>query len=361
MMTYKHINGVVSECIRGLRVVVKIGFIGSGGIAERHTNQLLRIKNAKVVAFSDLILDRAKNLAKLTGANAYSDAQEMLKKESLDAIYLCTPPYVRDLAIAIADKGLDIFIEKPVALSINNASKIERALIKSGVINAVGYQFRYFDTSAHMRDLIHRSDSIPLVEGHDYFPLRVSDTSQIGDFFTVPPNHWILRKEKSGEHIVESSTHVFDLARYLVGEVKSVYAEFDTSARKGIPNFNKANSTVVIMKFENGAIGVISNTLTSPKSNLLTTLKVTVDQLSVEHGCHSGKLKIFEDNKITELNPTKESFLEEDRTFIEAVATRNQELIKSSYTDGIKTLKLTLAAVKAAQSKQLVTLKDPPL
>lgn len=322
-------------------MVVKIGFIGSGGIAERHVNSLLRIKNARIVAFSDLILDRAKYLAKHADAIAYSDPEEMMRKEDLDAVYLCTPPFVRDIIIGIAERGLNIFVEKPVALSIDCASKIEKVLINSGVINAVGYQFRYFNTTTQMKQLLEENGPITLVEGHDYFPLRTSKSSQVGDFFTVSPEHWILRKETSGEHIVESSTHVFDLARFLVGEVSNVHAELDSSKRADIPSFNKANSTVVVMKFKNGAVGVITNTLLSPKSDLSTSLKITGGQLSVEHGCHSGTLKIFDDSKITEIKPTTESFLEEDKAFIEAVSKGDQKLIRSSYTDGIKTLQLT--------------------
>lgn len=337
-------------------MVVKIGFIGSGGIAERHVNQLVRIKNAEIVAFSDPIVERAENLAKCTGAQVYSDAEKMMKQESLDAIYLCTPPFVRDIATSVVERGLNVFIEKPVALSMETASRIENAIVKSGVISGVGYQFRYFDTSARMQQLIHDNEPITLVEGHDYFPLRVSKNSVVGDFFTVSPDHWILKKETSGEHIVESSTHVFDLARFLVGEVSTVSADFDSRQRSNIPSFDKANSTVVIMKFQNGAIGVIANTLMSPKSDLSTTLKVTARQMSVEHGCHSGSLRIFEDGKITEIRPTNESFLTEDGAFVEAVSTDNQDLVKSSYSDGVKTLKLTLAVVEAAQKKQQISL-----
>jgi predicted dehydrogenase len=338
-------------------LVVRIGFVGSGGIAERHVNQLLRIDKAKMVAFSDLIFSRAQNLANRADAKAYSDPEEMMSKENLDAVYLCTPPFVREIAISIAEKGLNVFVEKPVALTMELAETIERALVKSGVITAVGYQFRYFDTTDLARQLLEKNGPIGLVEGHDHFPLRISKHSQVGDFFTVSPEHWILRKDKSGEHIVESSTHVFDLARFLVGEVSKVYAELGTLTLREIPGFDKADSSAVILRFRNGAIGAITNTLASPKSDLSTSLKITAGKMAVEHGCHSGMLKVFEDNKITEVRATTDSFLEEDRAFIEAVSNGDRGVIRSSYSDGMKTLELTLAAVEAAQKNIQVILR----
>jgi myo-inositol 2-dehydrogenase / D-chiro-inositol 1-dehydrogenase len=338
-------------------LVVRVGFVGSGGIAEKHANQLLRIEKAKLVAFSDLIFPRAQNLAKKADAKAYSDPEEMMRKEDLDAVYLCTPPFVRDIAISIAERGLHVFIEKPVALTVELAKTIERALIKSNVITAVGYQFRYFDTTDLAKQLLEKNGPIGLVEGHDHFPLRISEHSQVGDFFTVSPEHWILRKEKSGEHIVESSTHVFDLARFLVGEVSKVYAEMDTLILGDIPGFDKADSSAVILRFKNGAIGAITNTLATRKSDLSTSLKITAGKITVEHGCHSGMLRIFEDTKVTEVKATTDSFFEEDRTFVEAVVKGDARSIRCSYSEGIKTLQLTLAAVEAAQKKKPVVLQ----
>jgi predicted dehydrogenase len=338
-------------------LVVRLGFVGSGGIAEKHVNQLLRIDKAKMVAFSDLIFSRAQNLAKKADAKAYSDPEEMMKKENLDAVYLCTPPFVREIAISIAEKGLNVFVEKPVALTMELAETIERALVKSGVITAVGYQFRYFDTTDLAKQLLEKNGPIGLVEGHDHFPLRISKHPQIGDFFTVSPEHWILRKEKSGEHIVESSTHVFDLARFLVGEVSKVYAEMDTVILSEIPGFNKADSSAVILRFKNGAVGTITNTLATRKSDLSTGLKITAGKITIEHGCHSGMLKVFEDTRVTEVRAATDSFLEEDRTFVEAVAKGDSRSIRCSYSEGIKTLQLTLAAVEAARKKKPVMLQ----
>lgn len=70
---------------------VRIGFVGTGGIAGAHFNQLEHIKDAQLVAFADMNVERAQAAAERFGGNAYSNASQMLNAESLDAVDVCLP------------------------------------------------------------------------------------------------------------------------------------------------------------------------------------------------------------------------------------------------------------------------------
>jgi predicted dehydrogenase len=336
-------------------LVVKIGFIGAGFIANKHLPGLLKIENAKVVAVSDIIPERAKNTAKKVNATAYSNFEDMLNKEDLDAVYVFTPPFVREILVKIAELGLPFLVEKPVALTVDQAKKIEHAIIKSGVLTSVGYMFRYFKTTNYAKKLLEENGPIGLVEGWDHFPMRVQDNAKINDVFTVPSDHWLLKK-KGGAQIVESTTHLFDLARYLIGEVSEVYASFGRQLLADVQALDKADVSAVSLKFKNGAIGSITSTLGTRKTDLSTSLKVTAKNAVVEHLGHSGTIKIYEDTHVNEIRATVDPFFEEDMTFIQAVATGDDSKIKSSYSDGIETLRVTTAAVEAAREKKVIYL-----
>ncbi len=71
----------------------RLGFIGAGGIAMRHTKVLLDFPDVFIAAFADSSLNRAQELAALASAKAYADFRQMLDREQLDALYICVPPF----------------------------------------------------------------------------------------------------------------------------------------------------------------------------------------------------------------------------------------------------------------------------
>src|SRR5437867_4391892 len=101
---------------------VRLGFIGSGNIAGMHAEKLAAIGQASIVAFSDVVPERAKLMADRYAARAYGHFELMLDKESLDAVMLCTPHQTRLEPIkAIAARGLPLFCEKPPAFTMEDA------------------------------------------------------------------------------------------------------------------------------------------------------------------------------------------------------------------------------------------------
>ena len=72
---------------------VRLGFIGTGGMASAHMNNLKNFNDVKFVAMCDVSEDRAKQRAEEFGGNAYTDYQRMYDSEELDAVYICTPPF----------------------------------------------------------------------------------------------------------------------------------------------------------------------------------------------------------------------------------------------------------------------------
>jgi len=326
-------------------LVVNIGFVGCGGIAMAHVKRLSQIPEAKMVAFHDVVLQKAEDSAKSAGANAYSDLHEMLNKEKLDAVYVCVPPFAHGFEPEIAKQGIHLFVEKPVALTMDLANKIERAVSKAGVINSVGYMWRYLDTTALAKQILEENGPVGMVEGLYIDP------------YWFPPGHWWIDKEKSGGQVIEQSTHVFDLARYLVGDVDRVYAEMDNRLLTDVEGFKTEDVSLVTLRFKNGGIGVVLSTCASRRTFTGTSLKIIAKDVAVEHGGHSGTLRIYWDREVRDVKPGVDSYLEEDKVFVNAVAKGDGSAIKSPYNDAVKTLEVTIAANEASKKNKVINIK----
>ena len=123
---------------------VRLGFIGTGGMAGAHMRQLKTFEDVEFVAMCDVAEERAKQRADEFGGKAYTDFRQMYDKEELDAVYICTPPFAHGEQERIAcEKGIAMFIEKPIAAELEQAVIINDHVQRSGVITSVGYHWRY--------------------------------------------------------------------------------------------------------------------------------------------------------------------------------------------------------------------------
>jgi len=326
-------------------LVVNIGFVGCGGIAMAHVKRLTGIPEAKLIAFHDVVPQKAEDAAKLVGAKAYSDLQEMLNKEKLDTVYVCVPPFAHGFEPEIVERGINLFVEKPISMTMDLARKIESAISKAGVLNSVGYMWRYLDTTALAKQILDENGPVGMVEGLYIDP------------YWFPPGHWWIDKEKSGGQVIEQSTHIFDLARYLVGDIERVYAEMDKRLLTDVQGFKTEDVSLVALRFRNGAIGVVLSTCASRRTCTGTSLKIIAKNVVVEHGGHSGTLRVYWDKEVRDVKPAVDSYLEEDKVFVNAVAKGDGSAIKSPYGDAVKTLEVTIAANEASQKNQLIYTK----
>ena len=318
---------------------INVAIVGCGGIASTHVERLRRIEGVSLKAFVDVDEKRARSFSDRFGGKYYSNVETLVRNENLDAIYVTTPPFARGEEIVAIEKGIATFFEKPVALSISKAEEILNAVKKSSIINSVGYMWRYLDTSSIAKEEIKKNGPTALVIG------------QYIDPFWLPPKHWWLYKDKGGGQVIEQSTHVFDLMRYLEGDISLVYAEIDNIIAKRFiySDMTSEDSSVVTLRFKSGAIGVVVSSCVSQNTFSGTFLRFITKDAVIEHLCHSKTLKIYENNKIQEIRSNVDPYFEEDKTFIDAVRTGDSSKIKSSFEDAVKTLKVTLAANESAK------------
>ncbi|WP_197284325.1 Gfo/Idh/MocA family oxidoreductase, partial [Bacillus sp. JCM 19041] len=170
----------------------------------------------------------------------------MLDNERVDAVFLCIPPFAHGtFEEDIAAKGIHIFVEKPVELDLEKAKKKLREIEKSGVLHASDYCLRYWDIVQKAKDFL-KDREVALVRGH-----------YLSTFVETP---WYRLKDKSGGQLVEQSTHILDLFRYLGGEIAEVSAHMALQVSQDIEGITIPDITAVTTRFESGAIGQLSST-----------------------------------------------------------------------------------------------------
>jgi myo-inositol 2-dehydrogenase / D-chiro-inositol 1-dehydrogenase len=318
--------------------MTRIGFVGAGGIAQQHLGNLRQIEGAQVVAVCDVDAGRASQVAGEWGAHAYGDYRMMLAQADLEALYICVPPFAHEGQELLAiERGIPFLVEKPIDVGTVYAERVARAVAERGVLTAVGYHWRYFDSVARAREVMGERP-IGLVLGYWMDAL--------------PPVPWWRQRHLSGGQFVEQTTHVVDLARYLVGEVTEVYAQMATRALGYIEQFTVPDVGTVTLRFASGAIGTISNTCIGAPGPI--ALHCYLEGQTVEIG---GHLKIVSRDSTEEYRSSSNAYLKEDEAFLHAVRSGDASGIRSPYADALRTQRVCVAASTSAEQGQPIRLE----
>jgi len=321
-------------------VTVNVGFVGTGGIASQHFNCLEKIPEAKVVAVCDLDDERVQRAAQRFGARIHPSAQDLLEAEELDALYVCVPPFAHDdVELQAARRGLHLFVEKPIHLSLQAAEETARAIAEAGVISSVGYHWRYYQATDKARELL-KDAQIALMLGY-----------WMGG---MPGVAWWRVRSKSGGQLVEQTTHIVDLARFLAGEVQSLHAvRHQGVIRKTVENFDVDDASTVNLGFVGKAVASITSSCMVPHARRVG-LEVFCEGLALN--LTGGSLTVRRQGEVRELSFGDNPYLAEDQAFIGAAAGGDASAIRSTYADALETLRVTLAANESMETGKVMVL-----
>ncbi|MBO7150713.1 MAG: Gfo/Idh/MocA family oxidoreductase [Clostridia bacterium] len=141
---------------------LRVGIIGTGGIARAHAQKYLMMEDVELVAGADIVPGKAREFLDardLTNAEAFTSAQEMLEKMELDAVSVCTYNQTHaECTVAALEAGLPVLLEKPMCVTMDQAAEILRAEKKSGKFVSVGFQPRYDPNSKKIKEIVQSGD-----------------------------------------------------------------------------------------------------------------------------------------------------------------------------------------------------------
>jgi predicted dehydrogenase len=310
---------------------LKVGCVGTGFIAGRHLAALASFDDVDVVAVADPLPGRAEAAALAHDARAYDDGMALLEGEELDAVWICVPPFAHGaLERAAVERGLPFLVEKPLANDLDTAVDIADRVLSSGVLAAVGYHWRYLS-------IVEKAGAL----------LAGSAPSLVNGYWldSTPPVPWWIQRRLSGGQVVEQTTHLFDLARLLVGEVDLVSAvEVPACESDQVPVASSA-----ALRFASGAVGTIASARVLPARHRVG-LQLVADGCAVELSERS--LTDHELRLVTaggeEVHRVKEDpIAAEDRAFLDAVAGKSD--VRAPYADALRSHLLSWAADRSAR------------
>ena len=199
--------------------VIKIGIIGCGGIANgKHMPALAKVEDAEMVAFCDIIPERAEKAAKEFGtadAKVYTDYKELLKDKSIDVVHVCTPNRSHSfITVDALEAGKHVMCEKPMAINSAEAQKMIDAAKRTGKKLSIGYQNRFRDDSLFLK-----KEAEDGTFGDIYYAKATAIRRRAVPTWGVFLNEY----EQGGGPLIDIGTHALDLTLYMMNNYKPKY------------------------------------------------------------------------------------------------------------------------------------------
>lgn len=345
------------EWKRGKPVEKKIrtGVIGLGKMGILHSALIKMIPQAELVSVHDTNKKLSKYVSN-SGLNVtfFPNLAQMLDQSNLDAVFVCTPPSIHlPVASECVERGLNVFVEKPLSESLSSAEKMVSLVENSGIIHATGYTLGHIPIYRKAKEILEKKT---LGEIH-----RFCVSVYISQVLTRKKG-WFYDKSKSGggvlidiaSHLIYLLTWYFGLPRKVYGRTHNFFSEVEDCA-------------TVFLEYGNGLCGVLDAHWSLPGYRM-ATIEITLEGKmgNMEITNDYIKLNLREElgsfgegwttiHKIDMGSPSPfdlggEGFYEEDRNFIECCLNRENPFV--SWKDGLDVQRIIEAVYASAGSLQ---------
>jgi len=232
--------------------VLNVAIIGAGAIAQRHYEGY-RLGGANVVAFAEVSEGTRLRREEEWLARGYASFEDMLEREKVQAVSICTPnAYHAPAALEALRRGIHVLCEKPLSLDLEACDAMIEAARSSGAVLQTGHHLRsspLVETAKRLMDegRIGRVTFMRLRQAHDW-----GGAAEVrGVFGSLAAS--------GGGTLLDNGCHMMDLARHFGGDVRSIYARMNTLKFE----IEVEDTSVASLEFENGALGSVENAWTA--------------------------------------------------------------------------------------------------
>src|SRR5215216_8053015 len=322
---------------------IKIGIMGAGYIAGVHASVLARDERTELTAVYDVDGQAAVELAGAHNATAVATTLELL--ERCDAVYITTPNTQHvSLAMASIETGKHVFCEKPLATNVADAERVFKEASDARGVFQVGHNRRFAPVYATLKRM--------LAETHQPHSAHVKMNR--GELLKP---EWTGDPSITGGFLYETPIHMFDMMRFLFGEVQSLHAAGSTHEYKEIDDFS------VLLQFASGMHATLA---TAADASWLFPFE------RVEVFCHHATLVTremeslvcstnieghFSEQSMQQLpREEKWGYVQEDRAFVDSIVNGSPPLVTA--LDGLMSVKLVDAVYESVRSKSPVTVSS---
>ena len=325
---------------------LKVGIIGVGYIGSVHAGILARDERVQLTAIYDVDHERAERLARAHDARVAKSSNELI--ERCDAVYI-TAPNTQHVSFALAalDAGKHVFCEKPLAINIADAEQVFAKANRSKSVFQVGHNRRFAPVYATLKKLltekhVAHSAHVKMNRGELLNPVWTGDPSVTGGF------------------LYETPIHMFDMMRFLFGEVESLHAIGSQHEYREIDDFS------VLLRFTSGFHATLA---TAADASWLFPFErvevfchhatfVTREMESLV--CSTNLEGHFTEQSMQQLpREEKWGYVQEDRAFVNAVVNGSSPLVTAA--DGLMSVELVNAVYESVRTNTTIAIRPVSL
>jgi len=327
---------------------INVGIIGAGYIAGVHSAVLARDERVRLANVYDTDGARAEQLARSTGARVAQSTEELL--DASDAVYITTPNTQHtSVAVAAARAGKHVFCEKPMATNLDDAQTVLDAARAGGSSDArvfqVGHNRRFAPVYQKLKELISDESNRPhsahlkMNRGELINPVWVADPSVTGGF------------------LYETTIHMFDMMRFLFGEVAELAALGSRHEYPEVDDFS------VVLRFEGGMHATLCSSADASWlfpfervevfSHHATYVTREMESITYSTGLEGHHVT----HSMQQLSrEEKWGYVQEDRAFVDSIMAGEEASVTA--LDGYKSVELVDACYRSVQSGERIKFKD---
>jgi len=305
---------------------LRVAVIGAGGMANNvHYPSLASLEDVEIAAICDLDEQRLNQTADTYGvARRYSDYRRMVEEVAPDAVYaIGQPHYMYDIWAWCLERGLNLYIEKPLGLTIHQARALAHLAEQHSCITQVSFQRRSSPMVVQLREACLQRGPI---------------THAVCRFYKCDPRPFLGARD----HMMDDGVHAIDTLRWICGgEVVGIQC---LTRRVGVPDINFLTAT---LEFDNGATGILLNSWTSGRRIFAVEMHAPGICAEAEHEVR-GSLYADGDTSGIHFDPREVAgsdqmyiyggFQAKHREFVEAIRAGRQP--SSHFGDAVKTMEV---------------------
>lgn len=328
------------------------GIVGCGRVAPCHADAILSCDGAELLAVADIIEERAMSFANKYGADYYTDYHDMLERDDIDVVSICTPSGMHpEIGIDVARAGKHVIVEKPMALTLIEADRLIAECEANKVKLSVVFQNRFNVPVQKLRRALEKGRLGRLTCGNATVRWRREQSYYDADA-------WRGTYALDGGALMNQAIHTIDLLQWMLGPVEEVFGYTETLLRR----IEAEDIGLAILKFKSGAVGLIEATTTMSPKDLEGSLSIFGESGSVViGGMAANEITVWElegtsnkDGVLSEIQaseiPNVYGFGHKDVIYDMTVAIREDREPYVNGPEGRKALEIILGIYRSAET-----------
>ncbi len=327
---------------------LRVAVIGCGRIAQDHLQAYQSIEQVELVAVADVVDRQARSVGEQFRCRPFTDYRRMLEDARPDAVSVCTPPSTHaEITLDALARGAHVLCEKPFAITLADAKKMQNAAADAGLVLMMASKFRFVDDVVKAKGIIDSGILGLIVLFENVFCSRVDMRER-----------WNSRKEVAGGGVLfDNGSHSVDLARFLLGPITAVQAQHGLQ----IQPLEVEDTSHMYFQTAGGVMGSIDLSWSIHKeTESYVSVFGTEGTLSV--GWRESKYRQSEKMGWVVFGTgydKQRAFIRQQRHFLDCVAGRAIPLITA--TDGLESVRVIESAYRSSGVNKWVELEpiDP--